>query len=124
MYLAAVRPFNKRLCNYNERWVGTSYAEWEALGRANVKLATAYRNWADALREIPWTREMRRDAQELIRAIGMNEAALLASGRASTLAEYADLQARADRINQRASGLANVLRGALGIPSVSGDACD
>jgi hypothetical protein len=124
MYLAAVRPFNKRLCNYNQRWGGTSYAEWQSLAAANVKLAHAFRTWADDLRAIPWTKEVRTEAEDLIRVVALSESALLGSGNAISVADYAQQQNQIDKLGSRESGLANGLRGALGIASVSRDVCD
>jgi hypothetical protein len=122
MYVSAAKPFNKRLCTWNTRFEG-KYVTWDVQRDAQARLAPAYREWADRMREIPWTHEVRKEAEAVIRFAALEEATLRQIADIEDSATFYELLARYTKLNIKGSGAANVLRGALGIESVSGDAC-
>jgi hypothetical protein len=122
LYALSDRPFYRRLCLFNTRW-GRA-ADWAAKAPAIGRLAGAYRAWADELREIPWTPEVKREVDRLVRNLAAQEAAMRAEAAATNGATFRRLDRIAYKLGVRVSQTANAVRGALRIRSIGGDACD
>ena len=122
LYLAIDRPYYRRLCSFNTRWAGRT--DWTAMASAIDRLASVHRMWADELRKIAWTREVRSDIKRLVRNLAAQEAAMRAEAAASNRVTFWRVNRQVYKLNVRGAQMANAVRGTLGLESIGGDACD
>ena len=88
------------------------------------RLAGVHRHWADELRKIAWTREVRSDIKRLVRNLAAQEAAMRAEAAASSPVTFWRVNRQVYKLNVKGAQLANAVRGTLGLESIGGDACD
>lgn len=119
MYLALVTPANAAGCEYN-KVIGDQSATLAELKEASAILAPTVRTWTDGLRAISWPPEIQADAQDLIKELAGEEAAVLAAAGATSLQAFNTAFDDVSAANVRSVSAANLLRGDLGLPSVSG----
>ena len=122
LYLASVHVFNKRLCSFDTRWAGRT--DWNAMASAIDRLAGVHRTWADELRKIAWTRDVRSDIKRLVRNLAAQEAAMRAEAAASNRVTFWRVNKQVYKLNVRGAQMANAVRFTLGLESIGGDACD
>lgn len=95
----------------------------DELRAAAGQLADAYRIFADALRSTVWPPPIDEDARALIAALAAAESHLRTAHAATSYEDVvANLRAGGDS-SAEASEAANLLRGDLGLSSVTGDPC-
>jgi hypothetical protein len=123
-YLRAVKPLNAQSCRIGKKIDGITGTNWQDILAPLRHYAEASRDFADWLRRIEWNRDARREADRLIEAQGRLEAALRVGSTSESLVLLNSELNRIDLLASRAQEFANVLRGALGLPSVKPGGCD
>lgn len=121
-YLAAVAPANAALCTANAA-AAKAGTNLKALQAALAPLGPSTRAVADALRKIAFPPRAQSIADELIAKDGEYSASIAAFVAATDIPSANDLLDRLETQNADAAGIANRLRGELGLPDVVGDPC-
>jgi hypothetical protein len=122
LYLRAARPYNRQLCSFNTRFVGTSPSLPE-IKPAVLELAASLHRFVERLRAIDWNDDVQDEISALIAAGSKQETILRDMAAADSEADFYALDARRGDANLEATAAANHVRGALGIESMGGDPC-
>jgi hypothetical protein len=118
-YLAAVAVFNDAGCLYNGV-VGSPQARIEELQAAASRQADASRVFADALRAIPFPPPLDEPARSVIESTASAESYLRSAAAATDYDEVVTHINNAFTAYTEGAAASNLLRGDLGLPSVSG----
>ena len=121
-YLDAAQPANEAKCAVRPV-LDDPNATAEELRGAAGQLADAYRAFADALRATVWPSPVDEDVRALIAALAATESHLRTAQSATTVEDIAANFNAGGESNSQASEAANLVRGDLGLPSVTGDPC-